>query len=271
MGARPKYFLMTLALPKQRSGGWIDGFVRGLVKAAREFGMVLAGGDTSEFPRVAAGLTVGGEVRSGHALTRGGARAGDQIFVSGTLGAAQLGLELILRGIVRGAADLKRPAFRAILAAHLCPEIHVDLGRWLAGGERGAKAIASSAIDTSDGLSSDLARVCEASGVGARIWAEKLPAVKIPEALAKRLAGARRISGGGQFRLDPIEMALHGGEDYQLLFTVPRRIADRIPGAYRGVRLTRIGEIRRGRGIEVVDSSGKTSRLQSRGWDSFRG
>jgi len=271
MGARPRYFLMTLALPKGRAGRWLDGFVTGLVRAAREFGMVLAGGDTSEFPSVAVGLTVGGEVRSGHALRRIGARAGDQIFVSGTLGAAQLGLELMLRGIVRSAADLKRPVWRTILAAHLHPEIHVDLGRWLAGGERGAKAIASSAIDTSDGLSSDLSRVCEASGVGARIWAEKLPAVEIPESLARRLASRPRISGGGRFGLDRIELALHGGDDYQLLFTVPAKFAAKIPVAYGGVRLTHIGEIVRGRGIEVVGSSGKTSRLQPRGWDSFRG
>jgi thiamine-monophosphate kinase len=270
MGACPRYFLMTLALPKARSGKWLDGYVMGLARAAREFGMVLAGGDTSEFPSVAVGLTVGGEVRSGHALRRYGVRVGDQIFVSGTLGAAHLGLELMLRGIVRSAADLKKPLWRAVLAAHLYPEIHVELGRWLAGGERGAKAIASSAIDTSDGLSSDLARVCEASGVGARIWAEKLPAVEIPESLGKRLASRLRISGGGQFGLDPVEMALHGGDDYQLLFTVPAKFAAQIPAAYRGASLTRIGEITRGRRIEVVDSSGKTSRLQSRGWDSFR-
>jgi thiamine-monophosphate kinase len=270
MGARPRYFLMTLALPKERAGGWLDGFVTGLVRAAREFGMVLAGGDTSEFPSVAVSLTVGGEVRSGRALRRSGARVGDQIFISGVLGAAQLGLELILRGILRNAKDLKKPVWRAILAAHLYPEIHVRLGRWLAGGDRGAKAIASSAIDTSDGLSSDLARVCEASEVGARIWIEKLPTVEIPDSVAKSLSGVRRISGGGRSGFDPIEMALHGGDDYQLLFTVPAKFAARIPAAYRGVRLTRIGEIARGHGIEVVDSSGKTSRLQSRGWDSFR-
>ena len=269
MGARPKYFLMTLALPKERSGGWLDGFVHGLVRAAREFGMVLAGGDTSEFPSVVVGLTVGGEVRSGRALRRDRARAGDQIFVSGTLGAAQLGLELVLRGIARSAADLKRPVWRAVLAAHLYPEIRVGLGRWLAGGVRGAKTIATSAIDTSDGLSSDLARVCEASGVGARIWAEKLPAVEIPDLIAKKLSGARRISGGGQFRIDPIELALHGGEDYQLLFTVPAKFAARIPGAYRGVRLSHIGEIRRGSGIERIGVDGKTSVLSSGGWDSF--
>ena len=269
MGARPKCFLMTLALPKERSGGWLDGFARGLVRAAREFGMVLAGGDTSEFPSVAVGLTVCGEVRCERALRRDGARAGDQIFVSGVLGAAQLGLELVLRGIVKSATDLKRPTWRAILAAHLYPEIRVDLGRWLAGGDRGSKAIATSAIDTSDGLSSDLARVCEASGVGARVWAERLPVVEIPEQLGKWLAGTRRTSGRGQFRIDPIEMALHGGEDYQLLFTVPAKFAGRVPAAYRGVRLICIGEIRRGSRIELIGVGGKRLVLSSRGWDSF--
>ena len=269
MGARPKWFMMTLALPTERTGTWLDGFVRGLVRAARDFGMVLAGGDTSEFPSVAVGLTVGGEVRSGHALRRSGARVGDQIFVSGRLGAAQLGLEMVLRGIVRSAADLKRPAWREILAAHLYPKIHVDLGQWLAGGNRGAKAVATSAIDTSDGLSSDLARVCAASGVGAQIWVERLPVVEIPELLRKKLMGAPRICGGGQFRVDPMELALHGGEDYQLLFTVPAKFAARIPGAYRGVRLTRIGEIVRGSKIELVRADGKRSVLSSGGWDSF--
>lgn len=270
IGARPKFFLLSLALPKVRTGTWLNGFSSGLLEAALEYHMVLAGGDTSEFSSAVANITVGGEVRSGHALTRSGARPGDQIFVSGTLGAAQLGLEIVLSGLVKDAAAARSAISRSLLGAHLYPRPRIELGAWLAGGRRGGHRIASAAIDTSDGLSTDLRHICEASKVGARIWAGKLPSVNIPAEVAKRLARTRQASGGGRFRPDAVEMALHGGEDYQLLFTVPAKFAAQIPAAYRGVGLSNIGEITRRRGIEVVDSSGKASRLQPRGWDPFR-
>ena len=195
----------------------------GMARAARQFGMVLIGGDTSRNTTVVMNITVGGQVAPGRALTRSGARPGDGIFVSGTLGAAQLGLELILRGVH------KERRYKPLLQPHLRPQIQLELGRWLAGEHR-RPAIASAAIDTSDGLSSDLTHICQASGVGARIFVAQIPAVKIPKS----------IHGG---RFDSLEMSLHGGEDYQLLFTVPQAEAQRIPRAFRGTRITRIGEI----------------------------
>ena len=270
MGARPKLFLLSLALPKKRTGKWLDGFVAGLESGAREFGMVLAGGDTSKFPRVVASLTVGGEVRRGHELTRSGARTGDQIFVSGTLGAAQFGLGLLLKEVVPTGRAMRSPKWASMLNAHLRPKPQIVLGRWLAGEGHGGGRIASAAIDTSDGLSTDLAHLCEASGCGARIWAAELPVVEPSKRAFERLGKARRkpsvligIDG------TPLEWALHGGEDYELLFTVSKRMAGRVPREFRGVGLSHIGEIVRGSKIELIGADGKRSRLLPGGWDSF--
>jgi thiamine-monophosphate kinase len=256
MGAVPQFFMLSSALPDMRTGKWLDEVLVGMARAARQFGMVLIGGDTSRNVTVAMNITVGGQVAPGRALTRSGARPGDGIFVSGTLGAAQLGLELILRGVY------KERRYKPLLQPHLRPQIQLELGRWLAGEHR-RPAIASAATDTSDGLSSDLTHICQASGVGARIYAAQIPTVKIPKPFRDG-------------RFDSLEMALHGGEDYQLLFTVPRAEAHRIPRALRSTRITRIGEIlkaaanRESRPIELVDASGWKTPLIPRGWDSFR-
>ena len=267
MGAVPKFFLLSLALPNERAGKWLDGLATGLVQAAREFGLVLAGGDTSRYSQFVASVTVGGEVQRGHALTRSGARPGDQIFVSGTLGAAQLGLELLRRSS-RLSTARRLPELRPIFEAHLRPKPQIELGRWLAGyaGVR-ARRIASAAIDTSDGLSADLGHLCDASGVGARIWADKIPKVEIPPLLAKR--SISHSSGKTSAGLNSLQLALHGGEDYQLLFTVPAKIAARIPAAYRGVRLSHVGETVRGSKIELIAADDKKSPILPGGWDSF--
>lgn len=126
------------------------------------------------------------------------------------------------------------------------------LGQWL---ER--RGVASAAIDLSDGLSSDLHRLCRASGAGARIYAERLPRVAVPD-------GLRSLP------LDELTLALHGGEDYGLLFTVPQRMAARIPKKLGGAALTRIGEMVRGRGAALVGVNGTVAPLEPRGWDHFR-
>jgi thiamine-monophosphate kinase len=256
MGAVPRFFMLSLALPASRTGAWLDGLIKGMAQAAREFGMVLIGGDTSQNPTVIMNLTVGGDVADGHALTRSGARPGDGIYVSGTLGTAQLGLELILRGLHRDAK------WRHLLGQHLRPKIQLELGCWLSGGRRG-QPIASAATDTSDGLSTDLTHICQSSGVNARIYADQILAVEVPESL-QRLG------------LDPLKLALHGGEDYQLLFTVPAAHKRRIPKSFHGTRITKIGEIlsvksSRNKGfIELVDAAEKKTLLAPGGWDSFR-
>jgi len=246
MGARPRFFLLSLALPSIRTRAWLDGFLAGMAQAARQFGLVLAGGDTSQHPTVAISITVLGEVAPGHVVTRSHARVGDLLYVTGRLGGAQLGLELILRGMYR------QRRWQPLLRPHLCPELRLALGEWLA-----ARRLATAMIDTSDGLSTDLGHICRASGVGARLWAERIPRVKVP-------AGLR------EHGFDPLELALHGGEDYQLLFTVPRRLAKRIPQSHRGVPITQIGEITRGRSVVLVGSDGRAVKLALRGWDHFR-
>jgi len=256
MGATPQFFMLALALPPSRTGAWLDSLIKGMARAAREFGMTLIGGDTSENATAIMNMTVGGEVAAGHALTRSGARPGDGIYVSGTLGAAQLGLELVSRGLHR---DRR---WKRLLEQHLRPKIQLELGKWLAG-DRIRHSIASAATDTSDGLSTDLTHICEASGVSARIFAAQIPVVSLPTSLARH-------------RFDPLELARHGGEDYQLLFTVPAAHKHRIPKSFYGAPITKIGEIlhaKSGRGassIELVGTDGKKTRLVPRGWDSFR-
>src|SRR6185437_619163 len=186
-------------------------------------------------------ITVFGEVAPGQAITRSGARPGDLIYVSGELGRAQLGLQLVLRGLAH------RRSLRRYLQPHFYPKIPLALGQWLA-----MRRFATAMMDISDGLSTDLARLCAASGVGARIWARK-----IPTALAR-------------LNLNALELALHGGEDYGLLFTVRpkcarllRRLAPKIP-------ITCIGEITRQKQIVLVRDNATETALPSRGWDPFR-
>lgn len=253
MGARPRFFLMTLAIPAGRTGAWLDGFLRGMRRAARETGMILAGGDTTRSGLgISISITVAGEIRHGRARKRRGARPGDLIYVSGKLGCAQLGLELLLHGFVRN------PRLRAAIKPHLYPQIRLRLGAWLA-----ERRIASAMMDLSDGLSTDLPRLCAASGVGARIWENQLPCATIPAAVSPN---PRR-----KWHLDPVKLALDGGEDYELLLTVPRRNVHRLKNAPGAKDLHLIGEITRERGI-LLGREGETfALLLSRGWDPFRG
>jgi thiamine-monophosphate kinase len=246
MGARPRWFLLTLALPASRTRGWLDKFLAGMRRAAQSFGLTLMGGDTARNAAIAVSITVLGEAPRGGAITRAGARPGDLIFMSGTPGRAQLGLELVLRGLH------KKPRWRHLLAPHLYPEPRLELGCWLA-----EHRVATSAMDTSDGLSTDLGHLCRASGVGAVVDAARIPAVHVPGAL-------RRLG------LDPLKLALHGGEDYELLFTAPPRLAAKLPASFGGVKLTPIGQITRARGILLRNPSGVSKRLSPSGWDHFR-
>src|SRR5712671_1746831 len=156
MGARPLYFLLSLALPTGCTGKWYDDFLEGMARAARAFGLTLAGGDTTRGTLAAVNLTIIGEIDRGQAVLRSGARPGNLICVSGTLGEAELGLQLLQR---RGPKRWKKE----LLQKHLYPEPRLHLGQWL------AKGRATAMIDTSDGLSTDLRHLCESSGVGAKL------------------------------------------------------------------------------------------------------
>jgi len=253
MGAVPRVFLLTLALPAIRTGAWLDGFLRGMGRAARETGLQLAGGDTSKAKTVSIVITVVGELIPGQVVLRSGAQPRDTIYVSGRLGRAQLGLELVRNGLMSRTRTGR--VEREALQHHLYPRTQIALGEWLA-----RHRIASAMMDISDGLSTDLNRLCAASRVGARIWAERVPCVEIPQ-------GPRGLR---QFKLEPLKMALDGGDDYELLFTVPRRREHQLKTAPGYKNLRAIGEITSGKRVELVGVDGRIEPLAPGGWDPFR-
>jgi thiamine-monophosphate kinase len=240
MGGTPRCFLLSLALPASLTGSWLTSFFAGLRRASGRLGCAIAGGDTTQQAKVLISVTVIGEVRRRRAILRSGARPGDLLFVSGTLGEAELGLRQLRHG-----QGMAKPT-NAALRKHLYPRPRLALGQWLA-----ESRLATAMMDLSDGLSADLPRLCAAGKVGARIYGNSLP--------VSPLAQAR----------DAQYLALNGGDDYELLFTVRRRNATRLPRNFRSLRLTHIGEITRERQI-LLEANGKATRLQPGGWDPFR-
>jgi thiamine-monophosphate kinase len=246
MGGTPRCFLLSLALPETHTGRWLDLFLGGLRRASRKLQCTLAGGDTTRRDEVLINITVVGEVRAGRAVLRSGARADDILYVSGRLGEAELGLQILRRS--KGRASNKNPLTRK----HLYPEPRLALGQWLS-----KKGLATAMMDLSDGLSSDLPRLCTASAVGALLEGAKIPQAQSPHLALKH----------GH---DPLQLALHGGDDYELLFTVPPRKAKLLPKTYRGVSLTAIGKITRNRDLLVLEANGRVRQLIPCGWDPFR-
>jgi thiamine-monophosphate kinase len=250
MGATPRLFLLTLALPASRTGTWLNGFLGGMGRAARSLEMRLAGGDTTKSRAVSISITVLGEIAQRRAVTRSDARPGDIIYVSGTLGRAELGLHLIRKRIGHSRQ------LRHLLRPHLYPKVRIELGAWLA-----TRRVPSAMMDLSDGLSTDLARLCAASEVGARLHADRIPRIA---------AATLSIGPVAKLGLDTLQLALHGGDDYELLFTVsPRRVA-KLRNAPGFRQLTAIGEITREKGMVLVAPNGSVSPLDPQGWDPFR-
>lgn len=246
MGGTPRFALLSLAMTEEVNRAWIEQFYAGFRALAERAGVALIGGDTAISPaQMMADVMVVGEVPRARALRRSGARPGDQIFVTGRLGASALGLRLLRSPRHSGRA----PQARAAVRAHLYPEPRCALGRYLL-----AHRLASACIDISDGLSIDLHHLCEASRVGAWVWEELIPT-----------AGGPLAS-----RPEALSLALEGGEDYELLFTVPPRWAGRVPARWAGVPLTRLGEIRRPRGVTLIAADGHARTLQPSGYDHFR-
>jgi thiamine-monophosphate kinase len=245
MGGSPRCFLLSLALPSARTGVWSDGFLGGLARASRALECLVAGGDTTRQDKILINITVVGECRRGLAVLRSGARPGNAIFVTGRLGEAEYGLELVRSKKTVNLRDAR-------LKKHLYPKPRLAIGAWLS-----RHRLATAMLDLSDGLSSDLPRLCAASGCGARIEAGRLPCV--------------RVDDRDKHKWNPTQLALHGGDDYELLFTVAQRNIARIPKAIGRVALTQIGLVTSELGIRLVrtDGGGETL-LQDRGWDPFR-
>lgn len=242
MGGIPRYALISLAISHKTERPWLEGFFNGLFALARRFSVAVIGGDTAVVSsHISSDVVVAGLVPHGRALLRSGARVGDRIFVSGRLGMSALGLRL-LQSHTRGRDAVERAALRD----HLSPQPQCALGRFLSG-----HRMASAMMDLSDGLSIDLPRLCAASGVGATLIAEQIPTPPIEDSH------------------DALRLALHGGEDYQLLFTVPAAKASHIPQRFGRTPLQGIGEIRALRGIVMIGPDGKTFSVQPRGYDHF--
>jgi thiamine-monophosphate kinase len=248
MGGIPRCFLLSLALPATLTGRWLDLFLGGLRRASRKLQCGLAGGDTTRRKDVLINLTVLGEVSARHAVLRSGAKDGDLIYVSGRLGEAELGLLMLRSG--RAARTKRNPA----LMKHLYPEPRLTLGQWLA-----AKRRATSMIDLSDGLSTDLGRLCTASHVGALLDLDGFPTVEVPPRMRSRIR-------------DPLDLALHGGDDYELLFTATPGKLPTVPWHFLGLPITPIGHVTSGPN-NVVGMDAKSSKhriLRPGGWDPFR-
>jgi len=245
MGGTPLYATTSIALTRKTSADFVGRLYRGLASIARQHAVTVIGGDTCRSPQgIFLDVTIIGEVEPTHMLTRHRARPGDMLYVTGELGGSSVGLELLSR------SSRKIPR-SATIRRHLRPQPRCVAGRFLA-----ERKLASAMIDLSDGLSTDLARLCEQSGVGALVEASQLPLAKIP---------------GRQRQLLPnplLHYALHGGEDYELLFAVPPRFSQRVPGQIDGLRVHRIGCLTRATGIWLLDGQEK-HRLNPGGFDHF--
>ncbi len=246
MGGKPRCFLLSFALPASLTGRWLNEFLLGLRRASAKFQCPLVGGDSTCRKEILINVTVVGEVQAGRAVLRSGARPGDLLYVSGRLGEAEMGLRLLKRG--KGPASRKNP----LTKKHLYPEPRLALGQWLA-----ANGLATAMMDLSDGLSTDLPRLCASSGVGARVIAAKIPTVQF---------SARHFKS----RADPLDLALCGGDDYELLFAVPQRRTKFLSRSFRSIPLTPIGVVTSGKQILLADEHGREHSLHPCGWDPFR-
>jgi len=246
MGGVPEYALVSLALPESTEVDNVAALYRGMIEAAQQFEVAIAGGDTCRAPLVSITITVLGRAQSqgGNMLTRAAASPGEKIAVTGALGGAAAGLEMLKKGLQfdpETTAELRR--------AFLRPWPRLAEGKLLLA--RGVKA----AIDISDGLVSDLKHICEASRVGARVEIERVPV----SAAAKAGFGERALA-----------LALGGGEDYELLFTAGAEVVEKVKETI-SCPVTVIGEITAERAGEVVlvDTKGEPFYPNAAGWEHF--
>jgi len=236
MGAKPLVYTLNVALPSTIGDDWLADFSKGLDRDQQEFGVVLAGGDSVATPGpTTLTLTAFGTVRRGAALRRSGARAGDTIYVSGTVGDGALGLKSA-RGEL---PDLSEDDRAWLVGRYRLPQPRLALGQALSG-------LASAALDVSDGLIGDLGHIAETSKVACVVEAERVP---LSQAARAALTGAPELR----------ESALTGGDDYELLFTVPPEREAALAAASQrvGLPVTEIGVVAAGEGVRVLDAAGQ--------------
>jgi thiamine-monophosphate kinase len=251
MGGEPGFAVASLALPGTADKGTADGISEGLIAAASRYGAALVGGDLVGSPGpIAVDVSVLGWVEEKAALQRRGARPGDRLLVTGTLGASAAGLQALLQG--RQQED--DPHFRQALTAHHEPQPRLKEGRAIA-----LSRAATAMMDLSDGLAADLPRLCTESGVGAKLFLAQVPVAEACRAVAAGLG------------LDPVSLAVSGGEDYELLFTCPAEAVARMRAVVAeagGLSATEIGEIVDGPAIIALDPQGRSVPL-AQGFDHF--
>jgi thiamine-monophosphate kinase len=263
MGARPRWSLLSIGLPREIwETPFVDDFYEGFFALASRHGVSLVGGDVSRTPeRIVLDSIVLGETSRGRAIRRAGASPGDHIFVTGTLGGSAAGLHLLERGArlnERGARMFKGRArssealaVEELLLRQLRPQARVEWGELL-----GASRLATAMIDLSDGLSSDLQHLCLESRVGALIEAARVPVNPFIRELRDD-------------DFDPLALALHGGEDFELLFTISPRNLRRLPGEVRGVPVTYLGDVTNRAGHVMLAEGTHRRRLKAQGFRHF--
>ena len=256
MGGIPHYLLVGLAIPPSTTVVDIRSLYRGLNALCKKYEIKLIGGDTcASRTDLCISLTIIGKVKSGQALRRGGAKAGDLIYVTGTLGDSGAGLRLLRRPSQQITRQLSKSVVGFLIKRHLHPTPQVSLGRLLS-----ERRIATSAIDLSDGLSGDIRHICQASHVGAVIYAQQIP---ISRPCATYMNHCQE---------SPMNLALHSGEDYELLFTIPPKQRQQLERMARSLdqKISLIGSIKHERQkIYIQQADGTCELLSKQSYDHF--
>ena len=248
MGAAPYVYLLTIVIPPECEEAWLEQFAAGLAQDQDTFGINLAGGDTvSTNGPLVLSLTAFGKVPAGQALRRSGASDGEDIWVSGTIGDAALGL-MGMQGDLSALGDPDRAALKD---RYLLPQPRIGLGAALRG-------IGNSCIDVSDGLVADLGHVCQASGVRGEVQFDRIP---LSEAAQAAMTVEPRVA----------ESVLSGGDDYELLFTASPKSRDAVCHAATdcGVDVARIGHTRNGSGVVILDAENVEIAVTTAGYTHF--
>lgn len=229
MGAKPLWALISIGVPsKVWQSGFVEKFYKGWFALAKKFNVELVGGDVSRVTdKIVIDSIVAGEVKKDCAILRSGAKAEDLIFVTGELGGAAAGLNLLENGWRFEKSDAS--VTQKLLQCQLSPLPQIKIGQLL-----NKKRLVTAMIDLSDGLSSDLTHLCQSSNVGAKIYADKIP-------IHRKLKSYQKLSASKKLELNNFSLALDGGEDYQLLFTVKPQNGNNIKKHFKDC--SQIGEI----------------------------